>query len=577
MADRIEEAPPAPWAVCASGTVAARHATVRIPRIHLGARPQRTLGLSALTGAVTGLGVAGFEWVTRAQVFDRVVEAPPVIQAAALGLGLVITFLLLAWVAGGATPATSDEYIRNFHQPDRSLSLRPALGRLLAGVATLGGGGSLGYEGPSLYLGAIVGTAIQGRTARWFARDDAKVLMVAGAAAGVAAIFKAPATGAVFALEVPFRDDTARRMLLPALVGAASGYLVFVALLGTTPLFEVDGSPPFDLRELGGAALLGLGCGLAARGFAVLIRVAKRLSVAGHPAVRLASSVAVLVGLLALSQVVFGDTLSTGAGYRALDWVREDHGVALILTLLAVRVLATCATLAGGGVGGLFIPLVVAGALVGDATATALDEPSSLFPLIGVAALLGAGYRTPLAGVMFVAEATGRPGFVVPGLIASVASQLVMGDESVSPYQGARRVGHLERRFSLPIGSAITADVRTVPSDATLAEFRQHLLLTRRIHVPVVDDDRYVGMVSVHDLQACPTEQWATVTIADVCHDDWPTAPPDWTLEQAIGVMERADVDLLPVVDEGIFVGIVTTADIVRLDEIIGGGDEPAP
>ncbi len=59
------------------------------------------------------------------------------------------------------------------------------------------------------------------------------MLLVAGAAAGFAAIFKAPATGAVFALEVPYQDDLARRMLLPALVSSASSYLVFVAINGT--------------------------------------------------------------------------------------------------------------------------------------------------------------------------------------------------------------------------------------------------------------------------------------------------------------------------------------------------------
>jgi H+/Cl- antiporter ClcA len=64
---------------------------------------------------------------------------------------------------------------------------------------------------------------------------------------------------------------------------------------------------------------------------------------------------------------------------------------------------------------------------------------STLFPLIGVAAFLGAGYRVPLAGVMFVAESTGRPGFVVPGLIAAIVAQLFMGGASASAYQVATR------------------------------------------------------------------------------------------------------------------------------------------
>ena len=106
--------------------------------------------------------------------------------------------------------------------------------------------------------------------------------------------------------------------------------------------------------------------------------------------------------------------------------------------MLVVRCLATAATVAGGGVGGLFIPLVVAGALLGRlAVAVVGGGHITLFVVIGVAAFLGAGYRVPLAAVMFVAETTGRPQFIVPGLLAAVAAALVMGRASVTTYQRA--------------------------------------------------------------------------------------------------------------------------------------------
>ncbi len=94
--------------------------------------------------------------------------------------------------------------------------------------------------------------------------------------------------------------------------------------------------------------------------------------------------------------------------------------------------------------GGLFIPLVVAGALVGRAVGGAVDAlDTSLFVVVGMAAFLGAGYRVPLAAVMFVAETTGRPGFVVPGLLAAVAAELVMGRSSITTYQVATAQGYL--------------------------------------------------------------------------------------------------------------------------------------
>ncbi len=542
-------------------------------------RTQRTLVLAALTGALTGVGVAGFEWLTRSKIYDHILELDVGFQALALVAGLVLAALSLHFLAQRATPSTADEYIRNFHERGAPLAVRPALGRLLAGVATLGSGGSMGFEGPSLYLGAVVGTSIQRRWSRWFSRADSKVLMVAGAAAGVAAIFRAPATGAIFALEVPYRDDTARHMLLPALLGAATGYLSFVALIGTQPLFQVDGSPPFDLKELGGAAILGLVCGLGARAFAALITLAKRLVVRGHPVVRICGAGATLAALLVTSTWIFGSGLSSGSGYRTLEWVTEPgHGIGLVLALLAFRVAATAATVAGGGVGGLFVPLVIAGALIGDAGAIAIGDTTNLFPLIGIAAFLGAGYRTPLAGVVFVAEATGRPGFIVPGLIASVAAQLVMGDISVSPYQVTGRRGHLEQRFALPISSAIRGDVLGVPPDATLREFYdQHLLMMRETSVPVLDGSTYLGMVDSDDLRKHKPETWDDIEVSEVLHDDWPCAAPTWTLEDALRAMDVAGVEVLPVLDSGgAFVGVVTSVDIVRLDAILGTTDEPS-
>lgn len=539
-------------------------------------RSQRTLLLAAVTGAATGLGVAAFEWVTQSVVFDRVLEQPIGVQAAVLVVGLALAAVALRLVAGRASSSTADEYIRNFHDRGKPLSARPAPGRLLASFFTLGSGGALGFEGPSIYLGSVLGTGVQQRWNRWFTRADSKVLMVAGAAAGVAAIFKAPATGAIFALEVPYRDDTARHMLLPALIGAATGYLAFVALIGTQPLFEVAGSPPFDLRELGGAAVLGVVCGLGARVFASLITRAKALSLRGHPVVRIGAAGLTLAALLVASNAVFGEGLSGGAGYRTLEWVTEPgHSIGLVLALLGFRVAATSATVAGGGVGGLFVPLVIAGALVGDAAAITIGDSTNLFPLIGIAAFLGAGYRTPLAGVVFVAEATGRPGFIVPGLIASVAAQLVMGDVSVSPYQVAGRRGHLEQRLELPISAAIRGDVLTVPPDVTLQEFYDHhLLLVRETSVPVVDGTHYVGMVGIDDLRQHRPDTWATVELREVLRSDWPVAGPDWTLEHAMRAMDGADVEVIPVLDGTAFVGVVSSSDIVRLDTILGTTDD---
>src|SRR4051794_31074806 len=254
----------------------------------IGTRLREASILAIVTGTVTGLAVALFDRAVRDETFDRILDAPLWVQAIAPAVGLTIAALILRWWGRGTTPSTADEYIRNFHDPEQRLDLSLAGPRLMASAATLGGGAAMGFEGPSIYMGAVAGSWLQRTFSRYFGRTDSKMLLVCGAAAGVAAIFKAPATGVVFALEVPYRQDLARRMLLPAMFAAAASYVVFAAINGTNPLFPISGAPPFDLRDLGGAALLGLACGGGGRPFPL------GLPAATHGAVPAPAGVAVL-------------------------------------------------------------------------------------------------------------------------------------------------------------------------------------------------------------------------------------------------------------------------------------------
>lgn len=544
----------------------------------LSRRGQQVLLFAAVTGVVTGAIVAAFEYVTREVVYEELVHGPLWVRCLAPLVGLVGAALCIKLLGGEGT-ATSDEYIANFHDRNHRLPLRPFPARMLAAFLTLGSGGAMGYEGPSIYAGAETGTLLQSRLGRFFARDEAKVLLVAGAAAGVAAIFRAPATGVVFALEVPYRDDLARRQLLPASIAAAAGYLTFVAFLGTEPLLPVEGSPGFGFVELAGSVALGLLAGAIARLFSVGVGHIKRFSARHDPLLLAAGAGVVLAGLAWASDAVFDAPLTLGSGYETVEWsIDPEHAFGLVALLFVMRAAATGVTLGGRGVGGLFIPLVVQGALLGAAVGGLFgDDDSTLFPLIGIAAFLGAGYRVPLAAVMFVAETTGRPGFVVPGLIAAVSAQILMGRWSVSPPQAGSRLGHLERRFSMPIASALSTDVLTIPPEASLQEFFwNHVIGSRQQSVPVVDGADHVGTVRIDELRDVPREEWETTAIRDIMRTDLPTAKPNWLLRDAVEAMDTSAVDRLAVTDDrGLFIGVVTMDEIIKLDDILDvtGGD----
>ena len=133
------------------------------------------------------------------------------------------------------------------------------------------------------------------------------------------------------------------------------------------------------------------------------------------------------------------------------------------------------------------------------------------------------------------------------------------------------RSGHLERRFRLPISTALSTDVLTVPPDASVAELVwTHVVGRRERAVPVVDGDDYLGMVRIEEVSSLAREAWEQTPVTEIMRRDLPLAGPRWTLRDAVAAMEEADVDRLPVADErSVFVGVVLLTEIVKLDEIL--------
>ncbi|MEA2550232.1 MAG: chloride channel protein family [Actinomycetota bacterium] len=527
--------------------------------------------MAAGVGAVTGFAIACFEWITAEVLLSRVETFPTWVRAWLPMAGLMIAAIALRWVARETDPSTSDEYIKYFHETGGRLPLSPVIGRVIAGVATLGTGGAMGFEGPSIYIGAAIGSFAQRRLRLEITRDQIKTLLVAGAAAGVAAIFKAPATGALFAIEVPYQEDLVATSVVPAIIAAATSYVTFVAIKGTTPLFPAGGEPLFNISDLLGAAGVGVACGLGSRLFAWVIQVAKNTSN------RLPRSWSWLVGGVGLALLAFGSTkifgapLSLGPGYGTISWLGDpSRALGLVALLFGVRLLATAFTVAGGGAGGLFIPLVVQGALLGRLVEGVIGVASPLFPLVGAAAFLGAGYATPITGVVFVAESTGRPGFVVPGLIATAIAQLLRGDASVSRYQQRSRGGHVERRLRLKVRDSIAPEAIVVDPATTLEELlHQDLLKARARSLPVVAEGRYLGMVRLADVEQVPREDRSRTLVEEILVAEIPAANPEWSLRDAAGVMDEWRVERLAVAGDGGFVGVVTLDDILRVRDVL--------
>jgi CIC family chloride channel protein len=534
-------------------------------------RLAKWLGLAAVVGVLTGLVVVGFQALVLDVAWEPILAGPPWLAFVTPGLGLLAAWGLVR-LTRSRSPGTGEEYIRVFHDRRARLPVRDLGPKLLAGVATLGLGGSMGLEGPALFAGGTVGEAVQRRFAGFFDREEARVMLVAGAAAGIAAVFKAPLTGLVYAMEVPYRDDVARHVLGPALVASATGYIVEAAFRGVDPLIPVVGTGQFSLTELGLAVALGIVVGLVGRSLLMLLRRVERGMAPIRPTGRIALAAAVLALCGMASRALSGAPLALGPGEAAIHAaaVGELAGSAL-LALLVFKAVATSVTVAAGGVGGLFFPLVVMGAALGGAFGQMVSGSGTLFPLAGMASLLGAAYHTPLAGVSFVAEATGRAAFVVPAFVATAAAYATIGGASISHRQRFRRATPVEQMLDVPITDVATLERATVEPGMRIDDFVRLALEQRYRTFAVVDDaGALLGVVDLDAATVLDPALWPQRTVAGSMRPPVVVGSPGWTAHQGVEVMSAAQVDHLPVVEEtGRLVGVVRSSEVVRLGQIL--------
>ena len=241
--------------------------------------------LSTVLGLLTGIVVALFDYVTNLTLWTYFSSEFSINYLFIIPSVLVALLLSGFLLSKSSTPVNSgtEEIIEAYNDPNGKFDTRSFPLKMVAAAVTIGLGGSAGQEGPSVYAGGVVGAWVWSKLGRiGLTEDDRRTLILAGAAAGIGAVFKAPLTGIIFALECPFKDDLAHDALVPSLVAAVSSYLTLVSIDGSAPLFQFPGLASFSLVDIGASAILGLIVGIAALGFIVvykgITRVMKRLT-----------------------------------------------------------------------------------------------------------------------------------------------------------------------------------------------------------------------------------------------------------------------------------------------------------
>ncbi|HUA16144.1 MAG TPA: chloride channel protein [Verrucomicrobiae bacterium] len=356
-----------------------------------------------------------------------------------IALGFVVAGLIMQYLTPDPNEHSTEEVIRSYHEHQGAIQTKPFIPKLLAAIATVGMGGSAALEGPSIYGGAVIGAWTWKRLKRFGLQPrDRRILLISGAAAGMSAVFRAPLTGIIFALEMPYKDDLAHEALLPALISSVVSYATMAAFLGAKPLFDFASGTAYTRNDLLWSAVLGTLCGLVAMAFDITFRKTRTFFVKA----RLPHWVKMLIGgvLTGLCGLAFishykGGLIPIGPNYEAVGLVLQNsHSSAELLVFGFLKLLATLFSLGVGGVSAMFVPLFLTGSAFGTAFAQSVAHSPSLglYAAVGMAAFIAAGYKTPLAAVAFVAEATGGHPFIVPTLIGAAVAYAVSGEASVS-------------------------------------------------------------------------------------------------------------------------------------------------
>jgi chloride channel protein, CIC family len=413
---------------------------------------RKWLIVAPIIGVVTGLAITGIAVIILGKLWPAVLGYYLRHHWAILPgllLGFIATGLIMQWLTPNANEHSTEEIIRSYHEHEGRVNMRPFLPKLLAAIMTVGFGGSAALEGPSIYGGAAIGSWLWAHLRRLrLTERDRRIMLICGAAAGMSAVFRAPLTGIVFALEMPYRDDLAHEALVPSLIASVVSFVTLGSFLGSEPLFNFHAAAGYTRKDLYWSALLGVLIGLVAMTFVITFRRARgffvRLRIPHWQKLALGAVLTGFCGLLFLA-IYPGNMIPIGPNYEAVGQILgQSHSSAELVVFSMLKLAATLATLAVGGVSAMFVPLFLTGGSLGIAFAQSVVHTQSLglYAAVGMASFIAAGYKTPLAAVVFVAEATGGHAFIIPALIGSALAYAVSGDASASGdqrlHEGAR-------------------------------------------------------------------------------------------------------------------------------------------
>jgi len=462
---------------------------------------------------------------------------------------------------------------------------------IVTSALTVGFGGSVGLEGPTVATGAAWGSNI-GRFFHLNYRQVLLLLACAGAGA-MSAIFKAPIAAIVFVLEVIMLDLTISS-LLPLLFASVTAAITSYLFLGMDVLYPVKVVEPFNIGELHYYILIGILAGLVSVYFS---RVYKFIQDWFDKQENKFNKW--FIGVSVLGLLIFLFPSLYGEGYEAINgclhgtnehlfnnsifYNLQDKMIWIFIIFILVilfKVVATAVTFGAGGVGGIFAPTLFIGANTGLLYARAFhyfgikDLSYTNFALVGMVGLIAGVLHAPLTAIFLIAEITGGYSLIMPlmiGASVSFAVTRIFEKYSVYTYQLARR-GELFTHDKdkvvlsiLKVSKLIETNFLTIHEGATLGELVKVIAKSKRNIIPVIDDEQILlGIVFINDIREImfDREKYNNVYVHELMFMPSPLVSPEESMEDVAMKFKVSNHYNLPVVDKGKYIGFVSRANV---------------
>ena len=542
------------------------------------------LVLSLVIGALTGLAVVAFILLTErlGMRLYPVGGAPwrrllfPVVGSLAIGY---LLYRFFPNARGSGVPQTKAALFAS----QGRITLRTVLGKFFCTSVTLASGIPLGREGPSVQVGAGIGSVL-GRLLG-LGPEQVKKLVPVGAAAAIAAAFNTPLAAVVFSLEEIMGDLNAP-LMGGVVLASATAWMVLRLLLGDHPLFKVPQYRLVSPAEFAVYAVLGVAGGVVSAAFARLLLGlrARFLRFPQNTVWFQPVAGGLLVGVVGwfVPQVL-------GVGYGFVGDALNGHmAVRLMLLLLVLKLITVTTSYASGNAGGIFGPALFLGAMLGGAVGTvahhlfpAATATPGAYALVGMGAVFAGVVRAPMTSVLMIFETTQDYAVIVPLMIANLVSLFVASLLQHEPIYEALAVQdgiHLPTRQTASgqrrAASILKPASQLLPAEMTVRDALERIRSNKSnptessptiFRTWLVTDRR--GVVGVLDLSRLEREPSADKQLGELVDAlAFPHIHADQGLDLALERLGRNQLEILPVVNRADIhklEGIVTLRDVL--------------